>query len=271
MAITLTGLHIYPVKGLGGITLDHAVTTSRGLQYDRRFMVVREDDEFITQRDFPKMATVWVELENGEVTFSAADMDPLSFPAEPPMRPARQVRVWSSVVAAHAVSPEADRWLSEYLGESVRLVYMPEGSERLCNVNFARNGEIVSFADGYPFLIISEESLADLNARMQKTGGPALPMGRFRPNLVVKGCEAYAEDTWGDFQIGEAVFRAVKPCGRCQVTTTDQATGEVHGPEPLATLSEYRNSTLGVLFGMNLTPVKTGTIRVGDELKLLGV
>jgi hypothetical protein len=143
---------------------------------------------------------------------------------------------------------------------------MPDGSERRCNPDFARNGEIVSFADGFPFLIAAEESLADLNARIVKNSGSPLPMNRFRPNLVVKGAPAFAEDAWGEFQIGEAIFRAAKPCARCQVTTTDQALGEVRGPEPLATLSTYRNTDKGVLFGMNLVPVKLGTVRIGDTL-----
>ncbi len=269
MTITLTALHIYPVKGLGGIDLSQALVTTRGLLHDRRFLVVREDDFFVTQRDFPKMATVWVEVDDDTVTLSAPDMDSISFDAEPPMRPARQVTVWRSVVAAHSVSPEVDAWLSEYLGERLRLVYMPEGSERHCNPEFAGPDDIVSFADGYPFLIASEESLADLNERIVKNGGGRLPMNRFRANLIVKGCEPYAEDTWKEFQIGEAVFRGVKHCARCQVTTTDQASGEVRGPEPLATLSSYRNTASGPLFGMNLVPVKLGTVRIGDELRLL--
>jgi len=269
MTITLTALNIYPVKGLGGIALQKSLCTTRGLQYDRRFMLVGDGEVFFTQREIPKMATVWVEVDDNTVTLSAPDCDPISFAAEPPLRPARQVRVWNSVVAAHAVSPEVDRWLCDYLQHSVQLVYMPDGSNRTCDPAYAKSGEIVSFADGYPFLVISEESLADLNARMAANGGAKLPMNRFRPNLVVRGAAAYAEDDWQDIRIGKAVFRGVKRCGRCQVTTTDQATGEVRGPEPLATLSTYRNSERGVLFGMNLVPVTLGTVRVGDEVTVM--
>jgi len=269
MNITLTALNIYPVKGLGGIALNEAICTSRGLQYDRRLMLVGDGEEFFTQRELPKMATVWVEVDDRTVTLSAPDVDSISFPAEPPLRPARQVRVWNSVVAAHAVSPEVDRWLSDYLQHSVKLVYMPDGSNRACDPAYAKHGEIVSFADGYPFLVISAESLADLNARIAANGAAPLPMNRFRPNLVVSGGDAYAEDGWKEIRIGEAVFRGVKHCARCQVTTTDQATGEVRGPEPLATLSTYRNSERGVLFGMNLVPVALGTIRVGDKVTVM--
>ena len=268
MTVTLSEIHIFPIKALGGIALDHAALTTRGLAHDRRFMVIDTNNDLVTQREIPKMATVWVELENGEITFSAPDLDNISFPAVPPELPSHLVRVWASHVPAHPVSPEVDRWLSAYLDADVRLVYMPDSSERKVNPQFAKNNEIVSFADGYPVLIASEESLADLNARIVAGGASALPMNRFRPNLVVKGCEAFAEDHPGEVYIGDAIFRTVKPCVRCQVTTTDQATGEVLGPEPLRTLATYRDSPDGVQFGMNLIAVKLGNVRVGDVVRL---
>ena len=270
MTISLSAIHIYPVKALGGISLSQALVSTRGLQNDRRFLVADANYQFLTQREYPKMATVWVEIENGAVVFSAPDMEDISFPATPMELPARTVKVWSSESAAHAVTPEADCWLSDYLGADVHLLYMPESAARPVSPEFAKNGEIVSFADGYPLLIASESSLSDLNTRIVANGGAALPMNRFRPNLVVTGCEAYAEDRLGEITIGEAVFRAVKPCVRCQVTTTDQADGVVRGPEPLRTLAAYRDSPNGVMFGMNLIPVRLGTVRVGDVVTLAG-
>ena len=235
MAIAVSEIFIYPVKALGGISLVESMVTPRGLQYDRRFLVVDADNEFVTQRDHPKMATVWVELDAGTITFSAPDVDSVSFPAHPPEAPKRVVRIWASHVAAQAVSAEADQWLSAYLGFDARLVYMPDSSERAVSPDYGKPGDIVSFADGYPLLIISEASLADLNARIVGNGSAAVQMNRFRPNVVIKGSEAFAEDTLGEVRIGEAIFRAVKPCLRCQVTTTDQASGEVRGAEPLQT------------------------------------
>lgn len=270
MTISLSGIHIYPVKALGGISLTQSLVTPRGLQNDRRFLTVDANHQFLTQREHPKMATVWVEIVNGEIIFSAPDVDSVSFPAAPPELPTRTVKVWSSHVRAHTVAPEADQWLSDYLGADVRLVYMPDSSERRVNPAYAKNGEIVSFADGYPLLIASEASLSDLNARIVANGGQALPMNRFRPNLVIAGCDAFAEDRLGEIAIGEAVFRAVKPCVRCQVTTTDQVDGVVRGPEPLQTLATYRDSPNGVMFGMNLIPVKLGTVRAGDVVTLAG-
>ena len=274
MTTSLLSIHIFPVKALGGINLAEALVTPRGLQNDRRFLVVDANDRFLTQRDHPKMATVWVEIANSksgdEVIFSAPDLESISFPAAPAESPTRTVQIWSSQVPAQSVSSEADQWLSDYLAAAVRLVYMPDSCSRRINPDFARNGEIVSFADGYPLLVVSRASLDDLNVRIVKNGGQPLPMNRFRPNLVIGGCEAYAEDRLSEIAIGEAVFRAAKPCIRCQVSTTDQADGVVRGPEPLQTLATYRDTPNGVMFGMNLIPVKLGTVRVGDPVSWRG-
>jgi uncharacterized protein YcbX len=143
---------------------------------------------------------------------------------------------------------------------------MPDSSRRACSPEFAGADRVVSFADGFPFLVTNEASLADLNKR----AGTNLPMSRFRSNLVVRGAQAWAEDNWKEFTIGEVRFKAAKPCGRCQVTTTDQATGEVRGPEPLATLSTFRDSLFGVLFGVNLIALTGGMIRAGDRVVLQG-
>lgn len=268
MTVTLAQIHIYPVKSLGAVSLAEAAVTSRGLANDRRFMVVDREGEFFTQREVSKMATVWVDIDGDTISLSAPDLDPISFSAEPVEQPSRLVHVWSSHVPAHAVSPEADAWLSTFLGTDAQLVYMPESSERRIKANYSPGGEVVSFADGFPLLIASEESLADLNARIVENGGVAVPMNRFRPNLVIRGCAPFAEDRLGEVRVGDAVFRAAKRCVRCQVTTTDQATGEICGPEPLRTLATYRDSPDGVMFGMNLIPLKLGTVRIGDPVVL---
>ena len=268
MNTTLSGIHIYPVKALGGISLPEAQLTPRGLLHDRRFLVIDRDGEFITQREQPKMATVWTEIDQGQLVFSAADMDSVAVMIEPAEQPSRMVRVWSSHVPAHPVSAEADAWLSAYLGCDVQLVYMPDSSERRINPDHAPDGELVSFADGYPLLIAAESSLADLNQRIVANGGRAIPMNRFRPNLVIKDSEPFAEDQLGVIRIGDAVFRAVKRCTRCQVTTTDQASGEVVGPEPLRTLASYRDTANGVIFGMNLIPVNQAVVQIGDQVSL---
>lgn len=272
VAATVAAIFVFPVKSLSGISLAASVSTARGLQYDRRFMVVDDRHEFLTQREHPLMATIQTAINGDQLTLTSPFGDEVSVPLEPSLKPTRTVKVWSSRVHAHTVSAEADEWLTNYLGIDARLVYMPDSAERRVSPDYAKNGEIVSFADGYPVLIASEESLADLNARIVRNGSngaSTIPMNRFRANLVVRGCAAFAEETWRDFQIGDAVFRSAKPCTRCQITTTDQSTGEVRGPEPLRTLATYRDSPNGVRFGMNLLPVKLGTVRTGDSLRLL--
>ena len=266
MPITVSGINIYPVKGLAGIALSEASSTSRGLKYDRRFMLVDQDNQFVSQREVPHMATIWTDIGAGQLELAAEDWEPIYVDAEPRVLPTRKVGIWGSQVQAHTVSDEADEWLSDYLGLDVRLVYMPDNAERRCNTDYAKNNEIVSFADGFPFLITNEDSLAELNQKITADGGDPVQMNRFRSNFVVTGAAAWAEDDWNEISIGSAVFRAAKPCGRCEVTTTDQATGEVLGPEPLKTLSTFRHTDKGVLFGVNLVPVTLGLVSIGDTL-----
>ena len=271
MAVTLSALHIYPVKGLRGIALSEAQCTERGLRHDRRWMVVDADGVFISQRQHPRMATVWTELADGVLSLAAPDAGSVEVPIEAGSSRAGRmpVRVWNSTVDAVAVSPYADAWLADYLGLPCRLVYMPDDTRRESHPHYVGPGKLLGFADGYAYLLTHEASLADLNARLAAKHHPAVPMNRFRPNLVVTGGGAFEEDGWREIRVGGAILRAAKPCGRCQVTTTDQATGEVRGPEPLATLSTFRESgEFGVMFGMNLVSVREGTIRVGDTVEL---
>lgn len=268
MAITVSALHVYPVKGLKGLDAAEARLTERGLEHDRRYMVVDRSGEFLSQRVLPSMATVWTDIDGDTLTLSAPDLDPVALPLAPRSGERTRVRVWRSDCDAIAPSREADAWLSGHLGVECRLVYMPDSTRRESNPQFAP-GRIVSFADGYACLATSESSLADLNARLVAKSHRALPMNRFRPSIVIEGAPAYDEDRWKEIAVGEARFGAAKPCGRCQVTTTDQATGEVLGPEPLATLATYRgHPEFGVTFGMNWYVLETGTIRVGDRVEV---
>lgn len=267
LALVLSALNIYPVKGLKGIALEAARCTDRGLEHDRRWMVVDRGGTFISQRSHPGMATVWTEIEGDRLLLSAPDVDGVELPLEHDAPAELSVTVWNSTCKAAAGPKEADEWLSAYLGEPCRLVYMPDGTRRDSNPKYAGPGKGVGFADGYAYLVTAEASLAELNARLLAKGHPALPMNRFRPNLVIRGSAPFAEDGWKRIRIGEAVLQAAKPCGRCQVTTTDQATGEVRGPEPLATLATYRESPeFGVMFGMNYVTAAVGGVRVGDAV-----
>lgn len=263
MAVTVSQLNVYPVKGLKGIAVDAAVATGRGLAHDRRFMVVDPEGHFLSQRELPLMATVWTEIAGDELRLAAPDHGEVAVPLEPGGGEPLVATVWDSECAAIAPSPEADRWLSGVIGRPCRLAYMPDTTRRLSNPRHAGPDRLVGFADGYAFLVVSEPSLAALNARLARP----VPLDRFRANVVVRGCEPFAEDGWREFAVGAARLRMAKPCGRCQVTTTDQATGEVTGPEPLATLSAWRMSPeFGARFGMNAVTLAPGAIRVGDAV-----
>jgi uncharacterized protein len=263
---TLTEIHLYPVKSLRGFSVPSANITRRGLEYDRRFMVVDSMGEFLTIRERPAMATVKTSINGDKLILSNAFDDSVAVPLAPLPGPLKKVRVWSSTVDAHEVSDEANALLSETLETDARLVYMPDSSERALKAGRGEPGDIVSFADGYPLLIATEASLIELNRRIVERGGKPVPMNRFRTNLVVTGAPAFAEDALGVMSVGGAGFRAAKPCVRCQVTTTDQITGEVLGPEPLATLATFRDSPDGVRFGTNLIPTGIGALRVGDPV-----
>jgi uncharacterized protein YcbX len=269
LALTLSGIFVYPVKGLKGIPLEAARCTERGLEHDRRWMVVDREGTFISQRSHPKMATIWTEIDGGKLVLSAPDVDAMELPLEIQRNGSVNVTVWNSTVKAVHAPHEANAWISAYMGEECFLVFMPDSTTRTSNPTYAGYDKRLGFADGYAYLATTEASLADLNAKLAAKGHPALPMNRFRPNLVVSGAKAFEEDAWKHIRIGEAVLQGAKPCGRCQVTTTDQATGEVRGPEPLATLSSYRESKeFGVMFGMNCVAVKAGGVRVGDLVEI---
>jgi uncharacterized protein YcbX len=281
MPITISALNVYPVKGLKGIPLTEARCTDRGIEHDRRWMLVDREGQFLTQRDHPRMATVWTEIQDGALSLSAPDVGEVVVPLRPEGGSKLRVQVWRSTCDAITVSRQADEMLSGYLGLDCALVFMPDDSTRYSNPEFGGEGHRVGFADGYAYLLTNEASLADLNAKLLAKDHPALPMNRFRPNIVVTGGAAYAEDHWGDLRFAPlgpldsrlhgndpTILRTAKPCGRCQVTTTDQTTGDVRGPEPLATLATYRDSELGVRFGMNLVTVREGTIRIGDTVQL---
>ena len=260
----LSQLHVYPIKSAGGIPLEASEVDERGLRLDRRWMLVDQTGGFMSQRRFPRMALIGVRIEPDHLAVEAPDMPPLEVPLRPPVRKPRLARVWRDLVEVSTVGDDADRWFGEFLGVGCKLVYLPDESIRPVDPDYGRRGDRVGLADGFPFLLASEASLADLNARLESP----LPMNRFRPNLVVRGSEAFAEDGWGLIRIGSITLRVVKPCARCAITTVDQRTAAT-GKEPLRTLARFRRAGEGVLFGQNLIHDDTGALRVGDPLEVL--
>ncbi len=271
----LSGLFIYPVKSLRGCALDVAEVDRLGLVGDRRFLVVDENNRFLTQRTLPRMALVDTALDSQNLTLAAAGAGQVSVSRSPdPCAELRGVTIWKSEgLLAEDCGDAAAAWLGDFLGIKVRLVRIgPKFLRPILKAHVAGPGENVMFADAYPFMAISEASLADLNDRLVAQGDDALPMNRFRPNFVIAGCDAFAEDAWPRFRVGGIVFRAGGPCARCVVTTTDQETAE-RGKEPLRLLATYRRDQIdptNVNFGQNLVhETKAGTLRVGDRIELL--
>jgi uncharacterized protein len=259
---SLSYLRIYPIKSCGGIAVDEWEVDERGLRHDRRWMLVDETGSFMSQRKLPRMALIKVRLESDCLVVDAPGMSSLQVSFRPRDGKPMLARVWNDLVEAQTV--DDDSWFSEFLEASCKLVYLPDESVRPVDPAYAEPGDLVSLADGFPFLLISEASLADLNARLEQP----LPMDRFRPNLVVGGCEPFAEDGWRGVRIGRLTFRVVKPCARCTITTVDQESA-TKGKEPLRTLVRFRRAGNKVLFGQNLIHDGTGTLRIGDPVQIL--
>ena len=266
--ITLTGLFIYPVKSLGGISVPEAEITSRGLQYDRRWLLVDARNRFLTQREHPQLALLAVEpAYNGFLLRhrQRPELLPLYIPFEAESDKTSFVTIWDDMVFAQRGTPAADQWLSEALGLECRLVHMSDMARREVDPDKPElnpAGTLVSFADGYPYLLASEEALAHLNTQLAEP----VPMNRFRPNLVVAGLATPdADDAWRNFQIAGQPFRSVRGCGRCVMTTIDQATSQKNAlGEPLRTLATYRKQGNKIMFGQNVTGPAAGRLRVGD-------
>ncbi|MEO8095584.1 MAG: MOSC N-terminal beta barrel domain-containing protein [Pseudolysinimonas sp.] len=278
MPIALTGLRRYPVKSCRGEDLETAIVEPWGLAGDRRWMVVDEHSLVVTAREVHGMLRIVPELVEGGLRLTSAGAEPL-FVAEPgapsgaPSRaPSRDVQIWSSTVAAGSAGPAADAWLSGVLQRSVHLVFLDDPRRRAVEPAFSQPGDVVSFADGYPMLLASQNSLNLLNDWIAEGPRPdegSLPITRFRPNLIVTGAAPFAEDGWVRVRIGEATFRVAKGCDRCVLTTLDPETG-VKQMEPITTLARHRRWDGKTWFAANLLPETPGaTLRLGDEVEIL--
>jgi uncharacterized protein YcbX len=268
--LQLSEIWVYPVKSLGGIQLQESKVTDRGLELDRRWLLVDDDGRFLSQREHPELALFRPEIVGDFLRIThSVKLESLDIPLRPvfsDLNSKIEVTVWDDMIDAFEVSQKITDWFTKLLGFSVRLVYMPEESERKLDPDYAITGaENNSFSDAYPFLIIGQASLDDLNGRLEVT----IPMNRFRPNFVFTNGEAFEEDNWRDFTIGNVSFVGVKPCDRCVMTTVDQERGMISGKDPLKTLAKYRNFGNKVLFGQNVIGLGLGTVAVGDVVRVL--
>lgn len=262
----LSSIAIHPLKSCAPLRLAQAAVEARGLAHDRRWMAVDPTGRFITGRQVPALVRIEATPTDDGLSLSAPGLPTLHAAVPRPDAPRAAVVVWRDTIDAACAGPEADAWLSRALGRPARLVHMDAIAHRAVDPAYARPGDEVGFADGYPVLLIGQASLDALNARL-----PApVPMARFRPNVVVDGAPPHAEDGWRRIAIGGIAFDVVKPCTRCVFTTVDPQTGTIDpSGQPLAELKAYRRTPSGVTFGMNLVARGSGTLREGDAVEVL--
>jgi uncharacterized protein YcbX len=266
--LRLSALYRYPLKSGRADALQHIGLDKLGLQGDRRWMLVDEaSGRFLTQRAVAKMSQLSA-LYNpaGGLTLSSPGYATLDVALPDSAAELRGITLWRDTLRVPDAGDAAARWASEFIGKPTRLVYMPLERARATDAGFGKDTDQVGFADGYPLLLIGQASLDDLSARI----GRPMPMLRFRPNLVIEGAEAFAEDGWKRLRIGDIECRVVKPCSRCILTTIDPQTGERSADrEPFATLETYRKTENGAMFGQNLVNDGVGELAVGMPVTVL--
>lgn len=261
--IKIKEIIIYPIKGLAGISLKECMAYEKGLENDRRYMLVEPSGKFISQREYPQLALFKISIQDQsiKVTFGQSE---IFIPSRKTKTKIKAVTVWEHEVHAFQSNPAINQWFSEQLGQECHLVYMDEEKNfRQKALKKSPTSTEVSFADGYPYLFLGTGSMDLLNQKMDLNYN----INRFRANIILETTEAHVEDTLDFLSCGQTKFRMIKPCARCQVTTIDQATGD-KGKEPLKTLASYRQKENKIYFGMNAVCIKEGEIKVGDFLTL---
>lgn len=266
----LSQIFTYPIKSCGALSHTAIEIGERGPVFDRQWMVVDSDGMFITQRELPQLAVIQPNLNGDTLSIIAPGMPEIHVPLARDGGEIWRVQVWKDTCNAWDEGDEVANWLSDYLDVDARLVRMADGYLRQVDKTYAADNTSVSFADAFPLLIVSEASLNDLNEHMAARGKDTIPMSRFRPNLVVSGADAFAEDSWRTVQVGNITIDVVKPCARCATTTVDQASGTIPDiAEPLATLNTFRKQNGKVMFAQNAIHRAPGVVRVGDAIQVL--
>ncbi len=260
----LSRIRIYPIKACAGFDVAEAHIDARGLRYDRRWMLVNDQGADLHQFDHPRLAGVVAALDGDYLAITAPNMPPLRVPVQAQHAEPVAVRWHEGACEAVPASDEADVWFQAFLRVPCRLVFMPEDADHSAWPERGDRNHRAAFTS-YHYHLLGEGSLDDLNRRLETP----VPLERFRPNLVVAGAPAFAEDTWRTLRIGGHTFQVVKPCDRCAITTVDPMRGVMTGKEPLTTLARYRTFDRKVLFGQYLLSGETGVLRVGDEIEVL--
>ncbi len=256
---------IYPVKSLKGFSLTGARMDLSGLQYDRQWMVIEPDGRFMTQRIYPQMALIETEINDGQLILRTFGMEHHIVPSISDDAQTVETEVWGDAVTANVHDDATNQWLSQAIGSECKLVCFPPDHTRQCDPEHAKQGDHTMFSDAYPVLVLSQASLDHLNTKLST----AVEINRFRPNLVIAGCEPHDEDNWQQIQINDLTLRNGVPCARCSVPTVDPEIGVLSGPEPIHTLSSYRQSDGEIYFGMTFVPNTEGSIHVSDQVTVI--
>lgn len=254
--VTISELYIYPLKSAASISVTKVSIDAFGFENDRRWMLVDDKGVFLSQRQLPSMCLIKAVVEDKGLKLSVPDESSLFVPVTDDK--IQMAEVWGDTCQTYDCGEKAADYLSDFLQVKCRLVYFPENEKRQVDLNYAKPGDLTGFSDGFPLLIISQASLDDLNSKLDG----AVSMTRFRPNVVISGVEAFAEDSWNNIQVGGINFRVVKPCSRCSIPSVDPLTG-LRSVEPVKTLREYRMRDSKVYFGQNVIADTTGVLEVG--------
>ncbi|MEH6452149.1 MAG: MOSC N-terminal beta barrel domain-containing protein [Psychromonas sp.] len=258
---SLTDIYIYPIKSVKAINLPASLVEEKGLKFDRRYMLIDQNGEFITGRNYPQLTQINVQFSRQKLIVNAPNMETLTIDPALFTEQTKIATVWSDKVNAQHCNPQYDQWFSDFLNIKCQLVFFSEHSQR-----FVKNKKTqVSFADGYPLLLVNQASVEQLNTRLDK---PVTAL-HFRPNIVIKGSIPFVEDSWSHIKIGEVEFEVSKPCSRCLFTNVDPKTGIANQQEPIRTLAKYRYYQGNIDFGQNLIPLNSGMIRYGDEVQVI--
>lgn len=264
MNYKVKSIHIYPIKSLQGINVTSSNLIATGLQYDRQWMLVDHNNQFITQRSFPQMATMQPAIKNDQLIVTAQNGDSITLDLNQESISDITVTVWRDTVKASLEKSFINDWFSEHLKTSCQLVRLASNEKRLIDKNYAFNNEIVSFADGYPLLIVSQSNIELLNSKLKES----VDMNRFRPNIVIEGLSPHAEDKIQSLIINDINIKLVKPCERCNVPTIHQTTGDKR-KDILRTLFDYRQIDKKIYFGMNAIHQSTGQIKVNQSVTVM--
>ena len=264
MNVKISELFVYPVKSLAGVSVDSMTLLKSGPEFDRAWMVTDPSGNMMTQREHPQMSLIQTEIKDGQLLLSTFGMDDWTVPGDQNDLDVVRTNVWGDSIKAEILDAQTNDWLSQAIGESCQLIRFAEDEKRACDPDLSFRGDHTFFADAFPLLILSQASLDHLNSKLENPVG----MNRFRPNIVVSGCNAHDEDHWQNMHIHDTRIRIVDACARCSVPTVDPEMGVLSGPEPIHTLSSYRERDGEVFFGMNGIPDNQVQIQLGDTVTI---